>query len=261
MKLLICPDPAQAVHKAACVVQKQVRDEPDSVLGLATGGTMEALYRILVADHRRTGLSYAQARTFNLDEYLGLHPQHPQSYHHFMHSKLFQHLDIASQNIHLLSGLCSDVELEAERYEQAIAQCGGIDLQLLGLGSNGHIGFNEPSSSLASRTRVKRLARSTIAANRRFFGEDETPPHYALTMGIGTIMQARQIVVLALGTHKAKAVAQMVEGPVSAWCPASILQMHPHVSVIVDRDAAQELSCQDYYLDVHPFEQVDGTLP
>jgi glucosamine-6-phosphate deaminase len=254
MKILICHDSAQAVQTAALGVSKQVRAQPRSVLGLATGGTMEALYAALVRMHQQDGLRFAEVRSFNLDEYIGLPPSHPQSYHHYMQALFFQHIDIAPESTHLPLGDATDLAAEAERYEQCIAHSGGIDLQLLGVGENGHIGFNEPTSSLASRTRIKRLTRSTIAANQRFFGPNETPPQTALTMGIGTILEARKIVVLATGSHKARAVAQLVEGPISARWPGSVLQMHPQVSVVLDSAAAQALELRDYYCDIHPPE-------
>lgn len=255
MKVLICENSTQAVLTAAHAVRKQVQAKPNSVLGLATGGTMEALYAVLVQMHQREGLRFAEVSSFNLDEYVGLPPQHPQSYHHTMRELFFRHIDIAPQQTHLPSGMAPDLQAEAKRYEQSIAHCGGIDLQLLGLGENGHIGFNEPGSSLASRTRIKRLMRSTIVANQRFFAPHETPPHLALTMGIGTILEARKIVLLATGAHKAKAVAQMVEGPVSARWPGSVLQMHPQLCVVLDSAAAQALELREDYLDAHPPNQ------
>ncbi len=256
MKILICQDAAHAVDVAARQVSQYVCLRPQCVLGLATGGTMEALYGKLVEDHRQHNVNYASVKTFNLDEYVGLNPEHIQSYHHYMQQHFFQHINILGSNTHLPLGSVKDVEEEAVRYEHLISQLGGIDLQLLGIGENGHIGFNEPSSSLASRTRIKRLTRSTIAANQRFFSSTETPPSYALTMGIATILEARKIVVLVTGAHKSKAVSQTVEGPISARWPGSILQMHAHTCVVLDREAAQDLELRDYYLDVHP----TGTL-
>ena len=253
MKVLICKDTASAVQTAADLVATQVSSKPASVLGLATGGTMESVYEVLVQRHR-AGLSFSQVRSFNLDEYVGLAPEHAGSYHHYMHEHLFRHIDIAATNTHLPLGNAPDWDVEAARYEQSIAQCGGIDLQLLGLGRNGHIGFNEPGSSLASRTRIKRLTRDTMAANQRFFGPQETPPRYALTMGIGTIMAARSLVLLATGVHKAQAVAHVVEGSVSARWPGSMLQLHPKACVVLDPDAALHLELGDYYLDIHPPE-------
>jgi glucosamine-6-phosphate deaminase len=251
MKVLICKDTASAVQSVADLVAAQVSSRPGSVVGLATGSTMESVYEALVQRHR-AGLSFSQVHSFNLDEYVGLSPEHLGSYHHYMREHLFRHIDIAIANTHIPSGTAPDWDAEAARYEQSIAERGGIDLQLLGLGRNGHIGFNEPGSSLVSRTRIKRLTRDTITANQGFFGPQETPPRYALTMGIGTIMAARSLVLLATGVSKAQAVAHVVEGAVCARWPGSMLQLHPKVCVVLDPDAASHLELRDYYLDIHP---------
>lgn len=257
MKIFLCVDAAQATALAGAQVQQQIMRKPESVLGFATGGTMEALYAELIRLHRHQALSFAGVRSFNLDEYLGLSGTHSHSYSHYMHQHLFDHVNIQPQHIHLLQGDAADPVVEAQAYEQRIQSVDGIDLQLLGLGENGHIGFNEPSSSLASRTRVKRLAPDTLAANQRYFSADISQPTHALTMGIGTIMDARQVVMLALGTKKADAVAHMIEGPISARWPASVLQMHPQTTVILDAPAAQHLACRDYYTAVHPMGLVE----
>ncbi len=251
MKVLILPDAAAATDRAASVLIDELRARPASVLGLATGGTMEPLYERLRASHRE-GLSFAQATTFNLDEYVGLGPDHPRSYHAYMREKLFDQVDIDPSRAHLPRGDTADPHAEAAAYEDAIGRAGGIDLQLLGLGANGHIGFNEPMSSLASPTRIKTLTRSTRDANRRFFEGAEPVPRFAITMGIGTILRARACVLLATGAGKAGAAARMIEGPVSAACPASALQMHPRATVMLDRAAAAELELRSYYEHVHP---------
>jgi glucosamine-6-phosphate deaminase len=217
------------------------------VLGLPTGSTPLRLYRALVEGYRRGEVDFAEVQTFNLDEYLGLPPDHPQSYRHFMQTNLFSHVNIRPSHVHFLSGLPHDIEDECEAYERAIKERGGLKLQILGIGRDGHIGFNEPTSSLASRTREKTLTRQTIEDNRRFFEKDEEVPRWALTMGVGTIMEAREILLLATGRAKADAVAAMIEGPVTAMCTASALQMHPRVTVMIDDAAAAKLNHDDYY--------------
>lgn len=250
MKVLIFPNAELAVARAAEMILSQVRARPDAVLGLATGGTMEPVYRAILAG--APGLSFAGVTTFNLDEYVGLAPDHPQSYHRYMQHHLFGHLDIDPAKVHLPVGNADSPKAEAARYDAAIAAAGGIDLQLLGLGVNGHIGFNEPGSSLGSRTRIKTLTQKTRADNARFFGPGEAVPRYAITMGIETIMEAREVVLIATGPHKAEAVRNMVEGPVSTFCPASMIQFHRHATVILDEDAAARLQLRDYYQEVHP---------
>lgn len=252
MKILILDDAAAASARAAGLIAAQLAAKPDTVLGLATGGTMEAVYERLIALHREGGASFARAQSFNLDEYVGLAGDHPCSYRHYMAEKLFDHIDIPADAAHLPVGEAADPEAEAARYEAEIVAAGDIDLQLLGLGLNGHIGFNEPTSSLTSITRLKTLERSTREANSRYFPDGEAPPRLAITMGIGTIMRAREVLLVATGAAKAPAVAQVIEGPVSARWPGSILQMHRHATLILDRAAASELELLDYYLDVHP---------
>ena len=250
MQVLILDTHAEAIERTAGIIARQVRQKPDSVLGLATGGTMLPLYDRLRAAHA-DGLSFAGVTSFNLDEYVGLPPSDPRSYHAYMRTHLFDHIDIALENTHLPRGDAPDPQAEADRYDRAITAAGGIDLQLLGLGQNGHIGFNEPTSSLTSRSRIKTLTQDTRAANQRYFPDGDTPG-FAITMGVGTIMEARHCLLLATGSAKAKAVAQMVEGPVSAACPASILQMHRQATVVLDLTAAADLTLLEYYFHVHP---------
>ncbi|MEZ5932228.1 MAG: glucosamine-6-phosphate deaminase [Alphaproteobacteria bacterium] len=252
MKVLIKDSEELAIADTARRLAEQVRHDPRSTLGLATGGTMTPVYLELARLHREEGLSFAGITSFNLDEYVGLSPQHPQSYRQDMEQRLFAHVDIAAERTHLPAGDADDPEAEAEAYEKKVEAAGGIDLQLLGIGENGHIGFNEPSSSLGSSTRIKRLAPSTIAANRRFFEHGEPLPTHAITVGIGTIMRAKNILMLAIGEKKAEAVRAMVEGPVSAFCPASALQYHPKVTLLLDPAAASALALRDFYLDIHP---------
>lgn len=220
-----------------------IRTKPDAVLGLATGGTMEPVYAKLIAAHR-DGLSFAQVTSFNLDEYLGLPASHPASYRATMQTLLFDHIDIDPTKTHLPNGMAADPAAEAAEYERKIAASGGIDLQLLGIGRNGHIGFNEPGSTATSRTRVVELTSSTIDANARFFAHGMTQPNQALTMGIGTIMEARSIAVLATGAAKAEALSRALAGPIDQACPASFLRKHSVVSWIADVEAAANLKPQ-----------------
>lgn len=252
MKVLIHPTPAAAADCVADLLAAQLRAGPSTVLGLATGGTMEAVYARLIARHRAGACSLAAARSFNLDEYVGLAPDHPCSYWHYMREQLFRHVDLDPARAHLPRGDAPDPEAEAARYEAAIVAAGDIGWQLLGLGANGHIGFNEPTSSLSSLTRIKTLTRSTREANARFFARPEDVPRLAITMGIGTILRAREVVLLAYGPSKARAAAAMVEGPLSAACPASALQLHRRVTVVLDEAAAAELTLRDYLDCVHP---------
>ena len=252
MKVLIKDDAALAVADAAARIADQIRRHPRSTLGLATGGTMAPVYRELARLHREEGLSFADARSFNLDEYVGLAPDLPNSYRQDMDNRLFAHIDMPRDQTHLPLGDAADPEMEARAYEASIDAAGGVDLQLLGIGENGHIGFNEPSSSLGSSTRIKRLSPRTIEANRRFFEVDGQVPTHAITVGIATIMRSKGILMLATGRRKADAVASMIEGPVSAMCPASALQYHPAVTVLLDRKAASKLKLMAFYLDIHP---------
>jgi glucosamine-6-phosphate deaminase len=248
MEIIIKNDAADASATAARVVARLVREKPDAVLGLATGSTPLRLYRELVRMHEEEGLDFSRVTTFNLDEYAGLDKDHPQSYHAFMWKELFSRINVDARRVHIPDGMADDIPASCAAYERAIAAAGGIDLQVLGIGSDGHIGFNEPTSSFASRTRIKTLTRQTVADNARFFEGDETKvPRHCITMGIGTIMDARMILLLAFGEGKARAVATSVEGPVAAIMPASFLQHHPSAKVFVDEAAAAELKLADYY--------------
>jgi glucosamine-6-phosphate deaminase len=294
MEVIIQPDAAAANAVAARLFARVIRRKTGAVLGLATGSTPLALYR----EWRALKLDWRKVKTFNLDEYVGLAPAHPQSYHHFMWENLFRHVNIAKKNIHIPDGLAKDIPQCCANYEKQIRAAGGIDVQLLGIGTDGHIGFNEPTSSLASRTRIKTLTPQTRKDNARFFGSEAavphhvitmgigtdghigfneptsslasrtriktlTPqtrkdnarffgseaavPHHVITMGIGTILDARHCVLLAFGRNKARAVAAAVEGPVTAMNPASALQQHPQVTVLLDEAAASRLKLREYY--------------
>jgi len=243
VEVIIQPTPDEASQVAARLIADLLRVKPKAVLGLATGRTPLALYRELIAMQ----LDWRAVTTFNLDEYVGLPREHPQSFHSVMWANLFQHVNIARKNVHVPDGQAADMARFCARYEAAIAHAGGIDIQVLGIGTDGHIGFNEPTSSLASRTRIKTLTQRTRRDNARAFGGAKHVPHHVVTMGIGTIMDARQIVLLAFGDAKARAVAAAVEGPVAAIHPASALQLHPVVKVCLDEAAARRLKRADYY--------------
>ena len=247
MEIIIQPTPDTASTLAARHVARLVRAKPNAVLGLATGHTPLLLYRELVRLHEQEGLDFSQVTTFNLDEYVGLAAEHPASYHAFMQEHLFSRINIRPDNIHIPDGLTADIPAFCRSYEEAIRTAGGIDLQVLGIGSDGHIGFNEPSSSLASRTRIKTLTAETRRDNAGAFGNPDQVPFHVITMGVGTIMDAREVLMLAFGEKKADAVAAAVEGPITAMNPASILQMHPVAKCLTDEPAAARLSRLDYY--------------
>ncbi|MCC7300520.1 MAG: glucosamine-6-phosphate deaminase [Verrucomicrobia bacterium] len=248
MEIIIKRDALSGSQAAARVIARLVREKPTAVIGLATGSTPLMLYNELIRMHREEGLDFSRVTTFNLDEYVGLPPDHAQSYHRFMWDNLFRHINIVPENANIPDGMAKNIPAFCAVYEQAIVRAGGIDLQVLGIGSDGHVGFNEPTSSFASRTRIKTLTRQTVADNARFFGGDEAKvPHHCITMGIGTIMDARMNLMLAFGENKAEAVAATVEGPVASIMPASILQHHPAAKLFIDEAAASRLKLTDYY--------------
>lgn len=247
MEIIIQPTGSEASLVASRIVARAVREKPHIVLGLATGTTPLPLYAELIRLHREEGLDFGRAETFNLDEYVGLAPEHSASYHHFMKTHLFEGLNLAPGRTHLPEGLTRDIPAACRQYEDAIRDAGGIDIQILGIGTNGHIGFNEPSSSLASRTRIKTLTRQTRLDNAADFGGEENVPCHVITMGLGTILESRMCLLLAFGFKKAPAVAKALEGPVTAAVPASVLQLHPDAVIILDEDAASELERADYY--------------
>jgi glucosamine-6-phosphate deaminase len=247
MQIVILPDADAVAQYGADQFIRLLQKKPRAVLGLATGSTPVALYKKLIDSCQRGDVSFTHATSFNLDEYLGLSPTHPQSYRYFMQQQLFDHIDIQPENTAVPPGDAEDPIAACHHYEDQITAAGGIDLQLLGLGRNGHIGFNEPSSGLRSRTRVKTLTQATIDDNARFFAKGEYQPHLSITMGIGTILDARKVLLLATGASKADAVKAMVEGPLSAACPASALQLHQHAVVVLDEAAASKLTDIDFY--------------
>jgi glucosamine-6-phosphate deaminase len=235
-------------QQAAQLIAGAARKKPALTLGFATGSTMVGVYQQLVALHKRGELDFSHVVTFNLDEYLGLPASHPQSFHHFMQENLFAHVNVNPRNIHIPDGtIRSNYDQYCASYEEAIRKAGGIDLQLLGIGRNGHIGFNEPTSSIGSRTRLKVLSQETLVDNSKFFAPGEESPRCAITMGIGTILDARKILLLATGASKSAAVAKSIEGPITSAVSASALQLHPDVTFIIDDAAAAQLTQRDYY--------------
>ncbi|MFT4926322.1 MAG: glucosamine-6-phosphate deaminase [Phenylobacterium sp.] len=248
MQVIIFDEAQQVAAHAAQWVSELLQKNSKPVLGLATGSTPIALYKNLVGMHNDQQLSFKNATSFNLDEYHNIDPNNAQSYRSFMNTHLFDSVDIDLANTHLPT--CSGDENPRDqglKYEQAIKDAGGIDLQILGLGANGHIGFNEPTSSLVSKTRIKTLTEQTIKDNSRLFSKDEHQPDMAMTMGIGTIMNSRYVLLMATGENKAAAVNDMITGPLSAMCPASALQMHENAIIILDKAAASQLADKSYY--------------
>jgi len=249
MQVIIFDDAQQVADHAAQWVAELISKKTNPVLGLATGSTPISLYQQLVLKYQAGEISFKNTTSFNLDEYLGIDEENSQSYRHFMNENLFNHVDINKAKTFLPT--CSQGENPREqglRYEEMINNAGGIDLQILGIGANGHIGFNEPTSSLASRTRIKTLTQQTLSDNSRLFSPDEFQPTLAMTMGIATILDARYVLLMATGENKAKAVKDMVTGALSAVCPASALQMHENAIVVLDKAAASQLDDKEYYL-------------
>ena len=242
MRLIEVKDKEAMGKRAADLVQAEMEKHASPVIGLATGNTPLPLYDELIRRHKEEGLDFSTCITFNLDEYVGLRPEHDQSYRHFMNVKLFDHININKRNTHVPDGVAEDIEAECEHYEEMIDDRGGIDIQVLGIGGNGHIGFNEPGSSFGSLTRIKTLTEETVRDNARFFEKIEDVPTLAITMGIGTILNARKCILLATGRNKTNAIKAACEGPLTGMCPASILQMHRYATLIVTEDAAKALT-------------------
>ncbi len=247
MEIVILPTPAEVGRVAAALVAEVIARKPEGAIGLATGSSPLAIYASLAERARAGELDVSRLRGFALDEYVGLPYTHPESYHAVIHRTVTEPLGMDPALVHVPDGMADDLLGACEDYERAIAAAGGIDVQILGIGANGHIGFNEPTSSLASRTRIKTLTPKTREDNARFFDSLEQVPTQCLTQGLGTIMRARRVVLVAQGAAKAVAVAAAVEGPVSAFCPASVLQHHEHATIVVDEAAAARLQLADYY--------------
>ncbi|MDR1787939.1 MAG: glucosamine-6-phosphate deaminase [Treponema sp.] len=256
MRLLIHKTYDDACAWAARCIAERINERSRGrpfVLGLPTGSSPLGIYRELVALYQKGAVSFANTITFNMDEYVGLEPEHPQSYHRFMADTFFNHIDIDRRHTHLLDGMASDLEAECASYEAAIAQAGGIDLFLGGMGADGHLAFNEPGSSLHSRTRIKTLTQGTRIANARFFGGDpEAVPLTALTVGVGTVMDAREVLIIVNGYHKARALAAVVEGGLNHMWTLSCLQTHPRAIIVCDEEAADELRLRTvrYFKDI-----------
>ena len=245
---VIIAKPDELARLAAGAYEHLLRGRPDAVLGLATGSSPLAVYDELVRRYTEEGLSFARATAFNLDEYVGLRADHPQRYLNVIKHHFTARVDFDPGAVHGPDGLADDLAAACVSYEQAIGAAGGIDLQIMGIGTDGHVAFNEPGSSLASPTRIKTLTEQTRLDNARFFGGDVTKvPQHCLTQGLATVMRARHIVLVATGRTKAEAIHQLVEGPVSAMWPGTILQHHPHVTVLVDNAAASRLQLADYF--------------
>jgi glucosamine-6-phosphate deaminase len=247
LEILIHDSPEAGAKVAARVVRKIIQTKVNPVLGLATGGTPLRMYKELIKMNHAGELSLQNCTTFNLDEYGGLPPEDKRSYHYYMMSNLFDKIDINKDNVHLPQGNANDLREACREYEKQIKDAGGIDLQVLGIGANGHIGFNEPTGSFASRTWVKILSEQTIQDNSIYFDKLEEVPRHVVTMGIATIMESRHCMLLANGAKKADAIRRMIEGPVSASCPASILQMHQRVTIVLDDEASYLLTFKDHY--------------
>jgi glucosamine-6-phosphate deaminase len=247
MEVVIRPNADAAADLVARVIAQAMRRNPQLVMGLATGNTMEAVYARLVQMHREEGLDFSGCRTFNLDEYVGLSSNHVNSYRHYMNHHLFLQVNINLKNTHLPDGMAADLAVECAHYERLIAGNGGIDLQLLGIGQNGHLGFNEPLSAFRSRTRVKILSPVTRAQNAPLFAKPELMPNRAITMGVGSILDCRRCLLLATGEDKAAIVAKAVEGPITSMISATALQLHPECTLILDEAAGSRLEESDYY--------------
>ena len=245
---VVIADEYTLAELAADAIERLLRTDATPVIGLATGSSPLRIYDELTTRHKNEGLSFAHAQAFMLDEYVGIAADHPQRYRNVIDNEIATRVDFAEGAVHGPDGSADDLAAASADYERKIAEAGGIDLQILGIGTDGHIAFNEPGSSLASRTRVKSLTHQTRLDNARFFdGDVEQVPKLCLTQGLGTIMEAQHLVLVATGGNKAEAVHQMVEGPISAMWPATVLQMHQHVTVLVDDAAASRLQLGDYY--------------
>lgn len=245
MEIVILSDPLEVAVRAADILEREVRRGAN--LGLATGSTPLATYRELIRRHREEDLRFDDCEAFLLDEYVGLPADHEKSYRETIRREFTRHTDIADAHVHGPDGSAEDIQAAADSYERGLAAAGGIDIQILGVGTDGHIGFNEPGSSLTSRTRLKTLHPQTVQDNARFFDSAGDVPRHVLTQGLGTIIDARHVLLIATGEDKAAAVSALAEGPMMAECPASILQWHPHATVIVDESAAARLEHHEYY--------------
>ncbi|MPM46024.1 Glucosamine-6-phosphate deaminase 1 [bioreactor metagenome] len=248
MRILVCKNYDEMSKKAAQMILSQVTLKPNSVLGLATGSTPVGMYKELVKMYNDKLIDFSEVSTFNLDEYYNLPKTSDQSYDYFMRVNLFNHINVKNENIHIPNGMASNIELECETYDKQIKESGGVDIQVLGIGHNAHIGFNEPTINFERGTHLVDLKESTIEANARFFEKIEDVPKKAITMGTGSIFKARKIMLLACGDSKADAIYNTVYGKVIPEVPASILQFHNDIVLILDEAAASKLNPEDYKL-------------
>lgn len=252
MEVVITPDADAAAEVVAGVIARVLRDRPAPVLGLATGSSPLGAYRRLIEAHHSGDLAAAHASAVLLDEYVGLPADHPEAYRAFIRREFVDRIDLPTERLFGPDVAADDLPEACRRYDRLIADLGGIDVQLLGIGGDGHIGFNEPGSSLASRTRIKTLTDTTRSDNARFFEDDEYDvPRHVVTQGLGTILEARHLLMIATGQGKAEPIARAVEGPLAAMCPASVLQLHPHATVVIDEAAATGLQLADYYREAY----------
>ena len=254
MKVIICKDKKEVAKEAYKVVRDRVMNQGAKVLGLPTGTSPEGLYAEMVKGCKKGEIDFSDVHTFNLDEYIGLPVEHPQSYRNFMNTRLFNHINIKASNIDFLDGLTDDIDQECARYEAHMEELGGIKLQIVGIGRDGHIGFNEPGTSLSSRTHMITLAQSTITDNANLFfdGDKSQVPRWALSMGVGTVLDAKEVLMIAFGKNKADAIQGMLEGPITYMNTSSALQLHPDVTVVIDEAAASKLKYRDYYKRIAP---------
>ena len=246
MRIIVCENYEEVSKKAAQMILSQITLKPDSVLGLATGSTPVGMYKNLIKMNKEGHIDFSEVKTFNLDEYYKLPRTNDQSYYYFMHENLFNHININHQNVHIPNGMATDIEAECERYDEAIKEAGGIDIQVLGIGNNAHIGFNEPTINFEKGTHLVELDESTIDANSRFFESKDEVPKKAVTMGVGSIFKSRKIMLIACGEAKAEAIYNTVYGKVIPDVPASILQFHNDIVLILDKEAAKLLDKDDY---------------
>ncbi|HJG96981.1 MAG TPA: glucosamine-6-phosphate deaminase [Romboutsia timonensis] len=246
MRIIVCENYEEVSKKAAQMILSQVTLKPNSVLGLATGSTPIGMYENLVKLNKNGDIDFSEVRTFNLDEYYKLPKESDQSYHYFMYKNLFDHININPENIHIPNGMTADVDAECERYDKLIKEAGGVDIQVLGIGNNAHIGFNEPTINFEKGTHLVELEESTIEANSRFFDNIEDVPKKAITMGVGSIFKSKKIMLIATGENKAEAIYNTVYGKVVPEVPASILQFHSDIVLILDKKAAKLLKKEDY---------------
>lgn len=246
MRIIVCENYEEVSKKAAQMILSQVTLKPNSVLGLATGSTPIGMYENLVKLNKNGDIDFSEVRTFNLDEYYKLPKESDQSYHYFMYKNLFDHININPENIHIPNGMTADVDAECERYDKLIKEAGGVDIQVLGIGNNAHIGFNEPRINFEKGTHLVELEESTIEANSRFFDNIEDVPKKAITMGVGSIFKSKKIMLIATGENKAEAIYNTVYGKVVPEVPASILQFHSDIVLILDKKAAKLLKKEDY---------------